>query len=106
MNARKIAIIEVGTTRTVCMVGEPTPEGKLAILGVGTHKTTGLRKGEITESGYASESVKSAVDAVSASARCSVNIAWIIFSGGGVRSVAHWGTSSLPRPSEITDDCI
>jgi cell division protein FtsA len=38
--------LDIGTTKICAVVGEATPEG-IAIVGIGTHPSDGLRKGVV-----------------------------------------------------------
>jgi cell division protein FtsA len=98
-----IAILEVGTTRTVCLVGRATPDGPMAVVGVGVCPTTGVRKGEVTELNYAVSSVRSAVEAASKSARCDIRSAWVVYSGGNTMCTPAIGRIVLPSRSPTVD---
>jgi len=41
--------LEIGTTKTVALVGEMREDGNMMITGIGEHQSTGVRKGEIID---------------------------------------------------------
>lgn len=98
-----IAILEVGTTRTVCLVGRLSADRALEVVGVGTCPTTGVRKGEVSDLNYAVSSVRSAVEAASKSARCDIRSAGLVFSGGGTASIAGAGHVVIPSKQQVVD---
>lgn len=98
-----IAILEVGTTRTVCLVGRPANDPPMTVIGIGVSPTTGVRKGEITELNYAVSSVRGAVEAASKSARCDIRSAWIVHSGGNTMCTPAVGRMVLPARSPTVE---
>ncbi len=57
-----IAILDIGTTKIVALVGQQTPEGKLHILGYGEEESEGVNRGLVTNVNEAATSIKNAVD--------------------------------------------
>ncbi len=98
-----IVVLEVGTTRTVCMVGMVDDEGSVTVTGLGTSATTGVRKGEITELNYAISSIRTAVEAASDAARCDIRSACLIYSGGSTESTHSVGRVTLPPRHQLID---
>lgn len=41
---RMIVGLDIGTSKVVAIVGEVSPEGKLEIVGIGSHGSKGLKK--------------------------------------------------------------
>ncbi|MEK9649185.1 MAG: cell division protein FtsA, partial [Gammaproteobacteria bacterium] len=39
--------LDIGTSKVVAIVGEINPEGGLNIVGIGRHKSRGLKKGTV-----------------------------------------------------------
>ena len=39
--------LDIGTSKVVAIVGQRTPEGKLEIIGLGSHPSRGLKKGVV-----------------------------------------------------------
>ena len=39
--------LDIGTSKVVAIVGAITPEGQLEIVGIGSHRSNGLKKGVV-----------------------------------------------------------
>lgn len=53
--------LEIGTSKVCAAIGVITPTGGLQVLGVGSHPSTGVRKGEIVDLNLATREVREAV---------------------------------------------
>lgn len=49
MKKDPVAVLEIGTSRTVVCVGEPDENGKIRLIGSGSCPSTGVRKGQIID---------------------------------------------------------
>ncbi|MBN1917166.1 MAG: cell division protein FtsA [Verrucomicrobia bacterium] len=54
--------LDVGTTKTCTVVGEPTEDGRVRVLGVGTAPSRGLRRGEIVDVEETVASITQSID--------------------------------------------
>lgn len=81
-----IAALEIGTTRTVVLVGELGEDDQVSIVGSGFCPTTGVRKGEIVNIENVRYSVAEAVKRAEKSAEASIHDVFVGVSG------AHLGT--------------
>lgn len=98
-----LAILEIGTTRTLCLVGRMNEEQRVELQGLGVCPTTGIRKGEVTELQFAVSSVRSAVEAAAKAARCDIRTAGVIFSGGNVLSQPSVGRVVIPERQQTVE---
>lgn len=99
-----IAGLEIGTSRTVICVGETKDDGSVELLGVGTHRTAGIRKGMVIDLQAAKACVKKAL--ATAAEESDINI-WDVFLGvscGGIHSETHEGFLSLNNTLIRKDD--
>ena len=48
MSRAPVVAVEIGTTKTVALVGEQQ-EGGVVVIGMGEHPSSGVRKGEIVD---------------------------------------------------------
>ncbi len=53
--------LDVGTSKVRCVVGEPSDDGKMNIIGIGEADSRGLRRGIVTGAEAVSESIRKAV---------------------------------------------
>ncbi|RMH51267.1 MAG: cell division protein FtsA [Zetaproteobacteria bacterium] len=54
--------LDIGTHKIACIVAESTPDGKLDVIGIGTHPSRGLRKGVVVNIDATVESIRLAVE--------------------------------------------
>jgi cell division protein FtsA len=85
-----VAVLEIGTTHTVALIGETLDGGRVRVVGKGLARTTGVRKGIITEIKQASTGVHTALSQAADAADVNVGEVLLAISG------AHISTS----PSE------
>lgn len=83
--ARRVAALDLGTTKVCCAVAEVEPEG-LRILGVGQSLSRGVRKGAVVDIDRAAEAVAEAVDAAERMAGVPVTGAVVGIAGGHITS--------------------
>jgi cell division protein FtsA len=62
MGNQVVAVLEIGTTQTVALIGEPLEGGRVRVIGKGVAATTGVRKGIITEIKQAAAAVHKALE--------------------------------------------
>lgn len=87
-----LAIIEVGTTQAVCLVGVPQPDGSVKIRGAGVNPLVGIRKGEIQNMPDAVTGVRTAIATAEKEAGFPLGDIWLIVSGGNVHADIVSGT--------------
>jgi cell division protein FtsA len=94
-----VAALAVGTSKVVAIVAEKDDRGAIRVIGVGSHSTTGIRKGEVTNV----EGVVGAVEkAVAAAERvCNREIHSVFLGVGGGSLLSHHGRAVIPvgRPA-------
>jgi len=61
MNDNIVSILDLGTTKTVCLIGQKTPDGKIKVLGYGEEKSEGIQRGLVMNVADASAVIKSVV---------------------------------------------
>jgi len=61
-NQQLIVGLDIGTHKIACVVAESTPDGKLDVIGIGTHPSRGLRKGVVVNIDSTVESIRLAVE--------------------------------------------
>ena len=86
MSSNVVTVIEVGTTRTVVLVGRARAGAPPEVLGVGVQPTTGMRKGRVDTAEYVRTAVATALGKANDTARTDVRDVSLICSCGDVRS--------------------
>ena len=54
--------LDIGTTKICAVVGEPSDNGTIDIVGIGTSPSTGLRKGVVVNIEQTVQSIRKAVE--------------------------------------------
>lgn len=88
MNMRPVTVLEVGTARTVALVGAAAPDGSLRLLGLGVRETAGMRKSRVFEREQVADGAAAAIEAARSDAQCDVERVVLLCSLGDVRGEA------------------
>jgi len=86
-----VVALEIGTTKTVALVGEQQ-EGGVVVIGMGEHPSTGVRKGEVVDIENAAVCVRSALAAAEKSADVAIRQVHLAVTGGHIHSDANRGS--------------
>ena len=84
---RPFAILDIGSTKICCMIGEVDKLGELRLLGQGTHASAGMRGGEVTALTELSDAIGNAVQSAERAAGLSVASVSVVLPGGSPTSV-------------------
>ena len=94
--------LDIGTTKVACIIGEVTDEG-VDIIGIGSHPSTGLRKGVVINIDATINSIKKAVEEAEVMAGVEVNTVYAGIAGGHIRGFNSHGIVAL-KQAEVTQD--
>ena len=81
MNSKIIGAVEIGTSKTVVLIGEIVNEKTLNIVGMGVSSSRGVKKGEIIDFNAASDCTHAAIMAAEESASVRVDGVYLAQSG-------------------------
>ncbi len=84
MSKTIIVAMEIGTTNTVALVGEVLDSGRVRVTGIGSAKTTGVRKGLIVDMQQARAGVEIAVRQAEKSADIAIGETLLAVSGAHI----------------------
>ncbi|MFQ5742129.1 MAG: cell division protein FtsA [Acidobacteriota bacterium] len=99
--------LDVGTTKVCAVVGEPSTNGSLEIIGVGLAESDGQRKGIVVDVDTTVASIKAAVEEAELMAGTSVDRAFVGVAGGHIRGFNSRGSIDVNgRTREITEEDI
>jgi cell division protein FtsA len=82
--------LDVGTTKIACIVGEVTDEG-VDIIGVGTHPSTGLKKGVVVNIDATVQSIQRAVEEAEHMAGVEITSVFAGIAGAHIKSLNSQG---------------
>ncbi len=99
--------LDIGTSRVRCVIGEPSADGRMNIVGIGEAESKGLRRGVVIATESVSESIRKAVGEAERVSGLDVETATVNLSGEHLRGENKNGVVAVAgAEKEITDDDI
>ncbi|MBI2370342.1 MAG: cell division protein FtsA [Deltaproteobacteria bacterium] len=96
--------LDIGTTKICAVVGERTEEG-LAIVGIGTHPSRGLKKGVVVDIDATVASIKKAVAEAEVMAGCEIASAYAGIAGSHIKGFNSHGVIAIKdreiKPADV-----
>lgn len=89
--------LDLGTTKTTCLVAEATADGSLSVIGVGRAPSTGLRKGVVVNIEATVESIQRAVQEAERMAGVRIGAAYVSVGGEHVKGLTSHGVIAVSR---------
>jgi cell division protein FtsA len=93
--------LDIGTSKIVAIVGEIDAEGRLAILGLGSQESTGLKRGMVINIESTVNSISKAIAEVEMMAGCKVREVYTGIAGSHIKSKDSSGMAVV-RDKEVT----
>ena len=90
---RPFAVLDIGSSKICCMIGEIDKLGTLTLLGQGTHASAGMRAGEVTVLSDFSDAIGHCVQSAERTAGLAITSVSVVLPGGSPRSA--FGTQSI-----------
>ncbi|MEA3486882.1 MAG: cell division protein FtsA [Thermodesulfobacteriota bacterium] len=85
-----VAGLDIGTTKTCVIVGEITNTG-IDIIGIGTHPSSGLRKGVVVNIDSTVDSIKRAVEEAELMSGCEIRSVFAGIAGSHIKGLNSYG---------------
>lgn len=99
--------LDLGTTKTACLVAEAMPDGSLSVIGVGRSASTGLRRGVVVNIEATVESIQRAVAEAERMAGVKVGAAYVSVGGDHIKGLTSHGVIAVSRKDhEIVQDDV
>lgn len=92
--------LDVGTSKVVALVGEVNLEGQLEVIGIGSHRSNGLKRGVVVNIEATVHSIQRAVEEAELMAGCEIHSAYTGIAGCHVRSLNSHGMVAI-RDKEV-----
>ena len=92
--------LDIGTSKVVAIVGELGPDGELEIVGIGSHKSSGLKKGVVVNIESTVQSIQRAVEEAELMAGCNIHSVYVGIAGSHIRSMNSHGIVAI-REGEV-----
>lgn len=97
---KMIVGLDIGTSKVVAIVGAITPEGQLEIVGIGSHRSTGLKKGVVVNIESTVLSIQRAIEEAELMAGCQIHSVYAGIAGSHIRSLNSHGIVAI-RDREV-----
>ncbi len=92
--------LDIGTSKVVAIVGEVNADGGLNIVGIGRHRSRGLKKGTVVNIESTVQSIQRAVEEAELMAGCQIHSVYAGIAGSHVRSMNSHGIVAI-RDKEV-----
>ena len=96
--------LDIGTTKICAIVAEATEAG-IAIVGIGTHPSKGLRKGVVVDIDATVDSIKHAVEEAELMADCEITSVYAGIAGGHIEGFNSHGIVAV-KNQEVTESDV
>src|SRR3972149_2220737 len=98
---KMIVGLDIGTSKVVAIVGEITSDGEVEIVGLGSSRSRGLKKGGVINIESTVQSIQRAVEEAELMAGCTINSVYAGIAGSHIRSLNSNGIVAI-RDNEVT----
>lgn len=88
--------LEIGTSKICAVVGQLNAEGVLNLVGVGQHRSHGVRKGEIVDLDVAAEDIRKALVEAEGMANLEIRSVFLGVTGAHLRGFNNRGRHHIP----------
>ena len=90
---RPFAVLDIGSSKICCMIGEIDKLGTLSLIGQGTHASAGMRAGEVNVLSDFSDAIGNCVQSAERAAGLSITSVSVVMPGG--RPHSAFGTQHM-----------
>ena len=97
---RRIVGLDIGTSKVAAIVGEITADGSIEIIGIGSHRSRGLKKGVVVNIESTVQSIQRAIEEAELMAGCHIDEVYAGIAGSHVRSLNSHGIVAI-RDREV-----
>jgi cell division protein FtsA len=101
---RMVVGLDIGTSKVVAIVGELSPDGELEIIGIGSHRSTGLKKGVVVNIESTVQSIQRAIEEAELMAGCQIHSVYAGIAGSHIRSLNSHGIVAIKDREVFTQD--
>ncbi|MGA1071855.1 MAG: cell division protein FtsA [Pseudohongiellaceae bacterium] len=92
--------LDIGTSKVVAIVGEIVDDGSLNVIGIGSHRSRGLKKGTVVNIESTVESIQHAIAEAEMMAGCQIHSVYAGIAGSHIRSMNSHGIVAI-RDGEV-----
>ena len=93
--------LDIGTSKVVALVAEVTPDGRLDVIGMGSHDSSGLKKGVVVNIEATVTAIQRALEEAELMADCKIQRVFTGIAGSHIRSFNSTGMVAI-KDREVT----
>ncbi|MDQ7003373.1 MAG: cell division protein FtsA [Ghiorsea sp.] len=97
--------LDIGTSKIACIVAEHNTDGELAIIGLGTHPSIGLKKGVVIDVHHTIDAIRMAVEEAELMTGVAIKCVNVGISGSHIWSSNNQGVVAI-EGEQVTDDDV
>ncbi len=96
--------LDIGTSKVVAIVGEINSNGELEIIGIGSHRSTGLKKGVVINIESTVQCIQRAIEEAELMAGCEIHSVYAGIAGNHINSMNSHGIVAIKEREVTTQD--
>lgn len=104
-NKELLVGIDIGTSKVLTLVGEVSSDGKLNVIGVGSHPSQGLKRGVVVNIESTVQSIQRSVEDAELMTGYEIYSAYTGIAGSHIRSINSHGIVAI-RDQEVTSNDV
>lgn len=97
--------LDIGTSKIVAIVGEMQPDGKVEVIGLGSHPSRGLKRGVVVDIESTEQSIQRAVEEAELMADCEIHSVFAGIAGSHISSLNSQGAVAI-RDKEVVESDV
>ncbi|GAA6152331.1 cell division protein FtsA [Pseudoteredinibacter isoporae] len=101
---KMIVGLDIGTSKVVAIVGEIGVDGQLEVVGIGSHRSNGLKKGVVVNIESTVQSIQRAVEEAELMAGCQIHSVYAGIAGSHIRSMNSHGIVAIKDREVFSQD--
>lgn len=94
-DSRMIVGLDIGTSKVVAIVGEVSASNEIEIVGIGSHRSNGLKKGVVVNIESTVQSIQRAIEEAELMAGCQIHSVYAGIAGSHIRSLNSHGIVAI-----------
>jgi cell division protein FtsA len=103
-NDQVLVGLDIGTSKIACVVAESSPDGKVDVIGIGTHPSRGLRKGVVVNIESTVESIRLAVEEAELMSGVDIQSVFTGIAGSHIRGYNSHGVVASKSSEVMRED--
>lgn len=96
--------LDIGTTKVIALVGEVSIDGRVEIVGYGSHPSRGLKRGVVVNIESTVQSIQRAIEEAELMADCQIHTVYTGIAGSHIRSLNSHGIVAIRDHEVIHSD--